>query len=150
MEAEIRTRPLTEEDYRHIVKVIDKWWGGPTSALAHPVWFYELGANAMVAEADNRLVGFLLGFITPEKTTGYVHLVGIDPDYRRKHVGTLLYTKFEERCANAGVISLKAITTLGNEGSVRFHRALGWNADEVSNYAGAGRTRIVFTKRLDN
>ena len=43
MEADIRTRPLTQADYHHIVRVVDKWWGGPTSALAHPVWFYELG-----------------------------------------------------------------------------------------------------------
>ncbi len=150
MDAKIRTRALTEADYRHIVKVIDKWWGGPTSALAHPVWFYELGANAMIAEAGGQLVGFLFGFITPEKTTGYVHLVGIDPEYRRQHVGTLLYTTFEKRCAQSGCQSLKAITTQGNEGSVRFHKALGWAADEVEHYAGTGRTRMVFSKRLDN
>lgn len=151
MEADIRTRPLEKNDYQHIVRVIDKWWGGPTSALAHPVFFYELGADAMVAETqDGRVVGFLFGFITPERTTGYVHLVGIDPDYRRKHVGTLLYQTFEKRCAASGCNTLKAITTQGNEGSVRFHKALGWATDEVSDYAGPGRTRIVFSKRLDN
>jgi GNAT superfamily N-acetyltransferase len=150
MEANIVTRPLTQDDFQFIVRVIDKWWGGPTSALAHPVWFYELGANAMVAEADGRLVGFLFGFITPEKTTGYVHLVGIDPEYRRKHVGTLLYQTFEKRCAECGCASLKAITNHGNEGSLRFHRALGWEAEEIPDYAGPGRPRVVFTKRLDN
>lgn len=150
MEADIRTRPLEKADYLHIVRVIDKWWGGPTSALAHPVWFYELGADAIVAEADGRLVGFLLGFITPERTTGYVHLVGIDPEYRRKHVGTRLYQMFEKRCTDAGCNKLKAITTLGNEGSTRFHQALGWQREEIADYAGPGRTRIIFTKRLDN
>ncbi len=42
------------------------------------------------------------------------------------------------------------ITTLGNEGSVRFHQALGWSLAEVENYAGPGRSRIVFTKDLAN
>ena len=96
------------------------------------------------------MVGFLFGFIVPGGQTGYVHLVGIDPDFRRKAVGTLLYQTFERRCTEAGCISLKAITTLGNDGSVRFHEALGWRSEQVDDYAGPGRARIVFTKRLDN
>jgi GNAT superfamily N-acetyltransferase len=144
----ITTRALTKADYDFIVRVIDKWWGGPTSALAHPVYFYELGDHAMVAECEGKTVGFLLGFIA--KHNGYVHLVGIDPDFRRRHVGTMLYNGFERVCANAGCNTLKAITTLGNDGSVRFHEALGWQTAEVEDYAGPGRTRIVFTKRIDN
>jgi GNAT superfamily N-acetyltransferase len=142
------TRPLTTVDYDYIVRTIDHWWGGPTSALAHPIFFYELGNHAMVVEADDRLVGFLLGFIVPEPPKGYVHLVGIDPDYRRKHVGSLLYQAFEKRCREARCSSMKAITTLGNEASVRFHEALGWITEQVDDYAGPGRTRVVFTKQL--
>ncbi len=147
---EITTRPLTKADYDHIVRVIDKWWGGPTSALAHPVYFYELGDLAMVAETDGVMVGFLLGFIAHRGPTGYVHLVGIHPDYRRMQVGTRLYEGFEKAAARNRCTSLKAITTLGNEGSVRFHEALGWKVEEVPNYAGPGRARIVFTKSLSN
>ncbi len=143
----ITTRPLTKADYDYIVRVIDKWWGGPTSALAHPVYFYELGEYAMVAESAGHTVGFLLGFVAGD--VGYVHLVGIDPELRRKQVGTLLYRSFEQSCRAAGAKRMKAITTLGNEGSVEFHRALGWKHEEVANYAGPGRTRIVFTKTLD-
>src|SRR5204862_5383804 len=56
------TRPLGKQDYDHIVQIIDRWWGGPTTALAHPIFFYELGAMARVVEHDGILVGFLLGF----------------------------------------------------------------------------------------
>jgi hypothetical protein len=45
---------------------------------------------------------------------------------------------------------MKAITTPGNEGSIRFHVALGWNVQEADDYAGPGRRRIVFTKPLDD
>lgn len=95
----MQTRPLTKADYDQIVRVIDRWWGGPTSALAHPMFFYELGRLARVVESDNLLVGFLLGFICPDAEVGYVHLVGIHPDYRRRGVGNLLYKAFEEDCA---------------------------------------------------
>jgi hypothetical protein len=43
---------------------------------------------------------------------------------------------------------MKAITTPGNEGSIRFHLALGWGVQEIDDYAGPGRRRIVFTKQL--
>jgi GNAT superfamily N-acetyltransferase len=144
----IQIRPLAKVDYDYIVKVIDDWWGGPTSALAHPVYFYELGDQAIVAEVEGRLVGFLLGFVAPHGPVGYVHIVGIDPEFRRKRVGALLYQAFERACRAAGCTGMKAITTLGDDGSVRFHEALGWKSERMEDYAGPGRTRIVFTKSL--
>jgi GNAT superfamily N-acetyltransferase len=144
----LETRTLTKADYDHIVTVIDRWWGGPTSALAHPMFFYELGRLARVVESDGVLVGFLFGFFASKTGTGYVHLVGIHPDFRRRGVGKVLYESFEEACIADGAARLKAITTLGNEGSVRFHQALGWAMAEVEDYAGPGRLRIVFTKEL--
>jgi GNAT superfamily N-acetyltransferase len=143
------TRPLEKRDYDHIVQVIDRWWGGPTSALAHPIFFYELGTMARIVEDDGVMVGFLLGFIAKSRQggdAGYVHLVGIHPDHRRRGVGRLLYAAFEEECRKAGVARMKAITTLGNEGSQFFHQVLGWDMSEIEDYAGPGRPRIVFTK----
>jgi len=55
------TRPLAKADYDQIVRVIDRWWGGPTSALAHPMFFYELGRLARVVESDGILVEDLKG-----------------------------------------------------------------------------------------
>jgi len=143
------TRPLGKQDYDHIVQVIDRWWGGPTSALAHPLFFYELGQLARVVEHDGILVGFLLGFVAPgPPKIGYVHLVGIHPDYRRRGVGKVLYQAFEEDCRAEGCTELKAITTLGNEGSIAFHKATGWECETVENYAGPARSRLVMRKPL--
>ncbi len=157
----MQARPLDKDDYDHIVRVIDHWWEGPTSALAHPMFFYEHGSQARVVTDDSgERVGFLLGFITESfapatassppvgARVGYVHLVGIDPEHRRRGVARLLYASFESECRAAGCVGLKAITTAGNEGSVRFHQALGWTVTEVEGYAGPGRTRFVFEKAL--
>lgn len=145
----MQTRKITKSDFDQIVEVIDRWWGGPISTIAHPIFFYELGDNALAAEEDGRLIGFLLGFIHfKEPKTGYVHLVGIHPEYRRRGVGRVLYAEFTERCRSLGCKRMKAITTTGNEGSIQFHEAVGWNATEVEDYAGRGRKRIVFTRDL--
>jgi len=145
------TRALEKRDYDLIVQVIDRWWGGPTSALAHPIFFYELGEMARIVEDEGMMVGFLLGFIAKSNhggDVGYVHLVGIHPDHRRRGVGRLLYEAFEQDCGKAGVARMKAITTLGNEGSQMFHQVLGWDMVEIENYAGPGRPRVVFSKEF--
>jgi GNAT superfamily N-acetyltransferase len=143
------TRSITKADFDHVVEVIDRWWGGPISTFAHPIFFYELGGNALIVEENGQMTGFLLGFIAHEPVkTGYVHLVGIHPDFRRRGVGRLLYESFTDTCRAAQCVRMKAITTLGNEGSLRFHTALGWDATEVDHYAGPGRRRIVFTRDL--
>ncbi|MBZ0116723.1 MAG: GNAT family N-acetyltransferase [Sandaracinaceae bacterium] len=145
----MKIRGIAKADFDHVVAVLDRWWGGPSSERAHPVFFYELGEQALIAEEDGEMVGFLLGFIAPTAPkTAYVHLVGIHPDRRRRGVGKELYERFAERAREAGAARVKAITTVGNEGSVRFHEALGFTVTEDPDYAGPGRSRIVFTKDL--
>jgi ribosomal protein S18 acetylase RimI-like enzyme len=148
----MKTRKLTKSDYDYIVSVMDRWWGGPAGERAHPVFYYELGEMGLIAEENDERVGFLLGFLVqPTETdpaTGYVHLVGIHPEHRRHGVGKELYSQFSARCRSAGAKRLKAITTVGNDGSLRFHMALGFTVHEDPNYAGEGRGRVVFTKPL--
>src|SRR6476646_7974047 len=106
----MQTRKITKADFDHIVEVIDHWWGGPISTFAHPIFFYELGDRALVVEAaapdgEKQMIGFLLGFIDHEPVrTGYVHLVGIHPDFRRRGVGRLLYKDFVDSCRAAGCV----------------------------------------------
>jgi GNAT superfamily N-acetyltransferase len=154
----MNVRHIAKIDFDRIVEVIDHWWGGPISTFAHPIFYYELGEQALVVEQGADMIGFLLGFAAPGSAqsdagqeairTGYVHLVGIHPEYRRRGVGRLLYDRFAEACRQAQCQRMKAITTPGHEGSIRFHVALGWRMQEIDDYAGPGRRRIVFTKAL--
>lgn len=152
-------RGITKPDYDQVVAVLDRWWGGPSRDLAHPMLFYELGQLALVAEDGGEVIGFLLGFLAeptgaaaaadpagPAERTAYIHLVGIHPDHRRRGVGKRLYEAFLEQAERRGATRAKAITNLGNEGSVDFHRALGFDVIEDANYAGPGRGRIVFVR----
>jgi ribosomal protein S18 acetylase RimI-like enzyme len=77
---------------------------------------------------------------------GYIHLVGIHPQFRRRGVARALYEEFARRAEAQGATQLKAITTIGNEGSVEFHRAMGFRCEEVEDYAGPGRARYVFLR----
>jgi GNAT superfamily N-acetyltransferase len=155
----MNVRRITKGDFDRIVEVIDHWWGGPIGTFAHPIFFYELGDHALVVEQGSLMIGFLLGFIAQGSDpshragsdavrTGYVHLVGIHPDFRGRGVGRLLYERFTDGCRAAKCVRMKAITAPGNEGSIRFHVALGWDIEEIDDYAGPDRRRVVFTRAL--
>lgn len=152
-------RGITKADWDHVVSVLDRWWGGPSRDLTHPMLFYELGHLALVADEGGEMRGFLLGFLAepagataaadpagPAERTAYVHLVGIHPDHRRRGVGKRLYEVFLDRARMLGATRAKAITTVGNEGSLDFHRAMGFEVIEDANYAGPGRGRLVFVR----
>jgi ribosomal protein S18 acetylase RimI-like enzyme len=145
----MRTRGITKEDFDHIVTVMDQWWGGPSGIKPEPIFFYEFGAHALITEENGTIVGFLLGFITDRSPrVGYIHLVGIHPQYRRRGVARALYEEFARRAESEGARQIKAITTLGNQGSVDFHRALGFRVEELPDYAGPGRGRCVFSREI--
>ena len=61
----MNVRRITKGDFDRIVEVIDHWWGGPISTFAHPIFFYELGEQALVVEQGSETIGFLLGFHVP-------------------------------------------------------------------------------------
>lgn len=143
-------RPITKNDFDHIISVLDAWWGGPSGERLHPAFFHELGKHALIAEKpaeeQTQLIGFLFGFMNQSHQTGYIHLVGIHPDHRKKSVGKALYTNFIEQCKNQKIYTIKAITHVGNETSIGFHKAMGFSVTEERDYAGKGRPRIVFLK----
>jgi hypothetical protein len=63
----MQTRPMEKRDYEFIVQVVDRWWGGPTGVLTHPMFFYELGDLARVVDDNGMMIGFLFGFIARSK-----------------------------------------------------------------------------------
>jgi len=145
----VLVRGITKSDYDFIVSVLDRWWGGPSGVPAHPMFFFELGDHALVAELDGSIVGFLFGFgVDRPEPTGYVHMVGIHPDHRRAGIGKILYAAFTERCRERGAVRMKTIAVSGDEVAIAFHRALGFDVTEEADYAGPGRSRLVFTRRL--
>ena len=64
-------------------------------AALRPPWM------SLVAETDNRVVGFLFGWVGESEfgvagPTGWVDLIGVDPPYRGRGVGRALVDRFAE------------------------------------------------------
>ena len=140
----IELRRPTEDDHRRIVAVIDEWWGGRRMHQLLPrLWLQHFRGTSWIAETTDsgRLAGFLVGFVSPDDPeTGYVHMVGVDPNVRRRGLARRLYTAFIDDMAARGVHRVTAVTWPGNRASVAFHTRLGFRVDD-----GPGTQRLYGT-----
>ena len=149
MTADFEVGPPTPADYAAILAEHDSFWGTrDLRAAHHPVLIHELAETSVALREDGHLVGYLFGFVVPETGVGYVHLVGVRGEHRRRGLATRLWREFERIAVARQATSLKAITTPANEMSIGFHTSLGMAAERVTDYAGPGHDRVVFTRPL--
>ena len=147
----LRIRPAEPEDHSRVVAVVDDWWGGRAMAAMLPkLFFVHFRDTSFVAEDDGALAGFLCGFRSqtfPDEA--YIHFVGVSPDHRGRGVGRLLYERFFAVARAHSRSVVRCVTAPINQRSVAFHRALGFQVDEVAEgYDGRGGDRVLMSKRV--
>lgn len=141
--------PATIEDLVAVADEPREFWGErDLPALHHPLLIHEFGELAFVTcEDGRRVVAYLFGLLTPARV-GYIHLVAVREGHRRAGLARALYERFAEVAEDLGATSLKAFTQPVNTTSIAFHRSMGFLVSEVSDYAGPGELRVVFTREL--
>ena len=109
--------------------------GGPGRA-----WFRHLGGTAWLAEAsaDHRPLGLLLGLRSADRPAeAVIHLVAVDPAFRRRGIGRDLLERFAAPLTAAGVTTLEATCRPDDRIALVFFAALGF-----APRAGPGSSRI--------
>jgi L-amino acid N-acyltransferase YncA len=152
-----------EADYPRVISVMDEWWGGRKIRSVLPrLWFQHFTGRSWVVETnDGRLMGFLVGFVSADRPdVAYVHVIGTNPNRRRHGLGRALYERFFEDARAAGARRVMGVTWPGNQVSVRFHRAMGfepqagpgaqnlYGTTAFADYDGDGDDRVVFSRPL--
>lgn len=159
----VRLRRPTDADHAPIVAVVDEWWGGRRMrALLPRLWFEHFTGTSWVATTgDGYLVGFLVAFLgQDDPRTGYIHMVGTDPNRRQAGLGRLLYERAFADLAEHGATRVTAVTWPGNRTSVAFHTRMGFRIDDGPgtspiygtpahpDHDGEGEDRVVFIRDL--
>ena len=140
--------PADVTDLHQVLEDHARYWGErDLRALHQPVFVREFGSTCLIARAEDGIRGYLIGFVTPDRT-GYVHLIATRDDSRGTGLGRRLHSEFTEAARGQGAVRLKAITSVTNQGSVAFHRSLGFDARVVPDHDGPGRPMVVFTREL--
>jgi ribosomal protein S18 acetylase RimI-like enzyme len=165
----LNLRKASEADYPSVAGALQTWWTIPgldpergareRAALVPRLWLQHFASTSLVAEWDRPFVGFLIGFLSPDRSEeGYIHFVGVAPDVRGKGVGRRLYERFFDICGAARRTHVRCITSPQNASSVAFHTAMGFEAEPgtvkggavsaKADYDGPGVHRVAFVRRL--
>lgn len=158
-EVRMQYRNIKESDYEYVIERLNSWWGGRNMADMLPrLFFTYFPDSSFICLDQDRIVGFLVGFVSDAvKDTGYVHFVGVDPDFRRSNIAKTLYSHFFQYCIGKGVGSVKCVTSPVNADSIAFHQHLGFRASDydangnpvpVFNYDGPGEHRVLFKLQM--
>ncbi|MFE3826780.1 GNAT family N-acetyltransferase [Streptomyces sp. NPDC059092] len=139
-----RIEPARMADVHQVLADHPRYWGERDLRSLHLLALVrEFGPTCLVARGEDGIRGYLFGFVTPTGT-GYVHLVAVRDDARGTGLGRRLYGAFAEAARHQGAQRLKAVTSVGNAGSIAFHRSLGFSVEIVADHDGPGRPMAVF------
>ncbi|MBW3019028.1 GNAT family N-acetyltransferase [Candidatus Woesearchaeota archaeon] len=94
-------------------------------------------AFAVVAEEDGQIIGYSVGGLDQAETYRNVGVLGIventyvQPQHRRKGIGTKLFEEFLKWCKKKGVTRIRRIASAENKDAIKLYRRQGFSDYEV-------------------
>lgn len=159
---EIKIRNVKEIDFLEIMEIATSCDPIPIERDSIYHNFTRYFANTcFVAEEGERIVGFVLGWISQvDDAIAYIHNICVIPDMRKKRIATRLYDTFIQAVRELGCNKVLLIISPKNRNSLTFHQALGFKISEegegievdsiraVKDYNGPGKHMVVMHKDI--
>lgn len=158
---QIEIRNAKPSDHSNVISVIPQWWDGrDLSASVLKVFFIYFCNTTFIAQKDNELVGFLVGFFSQtDYKEGYIHFAGVHPNMRNIGLGRALYHKFFEVCMSHSRSIVRSCTSPVNKLSIGFHQRMGFAIEPgdsivdgvqvTMNYLRYSDPKVLFKKKLE-
>ena len=133
----ITVRRMRTQDAEAVLQINEKITGTPhevqwESKIIDHLSSHPLGC--LVAEAGGKVVGFILGdirgweFAIPK--SGWIEIVGVDPEYHKRGVARALIEKLHVYFRNHNVERVMTMVNWNDGGLVSFFRTLGFERSE--------------------
>ena len=157
---DLTIRNSKPSDHQRIISVMKDWWGGRDLTWMLPKLFLvHFCDTSFIIEKSEDLMAFLIGFLSQSKVNeGYIHLVGVHPDYRGMGLGEFLYHRFFQICKANNRNTIRSCTSPVNKGSIEFHRKVGFSIlrgdaeiDGIQvtlDYNGPGDPKVLFEIKI--
>lgn len=129
------------------------------SDMLPKLFFTHFCETSFIAELDDKIIGFLIGFLSQSHSKeAYIHFVGIHPEFRKQGIAGTLYKQFFQTVQGLGHTRIKCVTSPVNKSSIAYHLHMGFEAEPSEtqedgvpyhlDYDGVGEHRVIFVKHL--
>lgn len=141
-DSSLQVRSLSELDLDDIVRIAEKTRNAYQPELWEDRVTYYLRRDpeaSVVAERDGRVVGFMLGDLRAgefgiEEPSGWIEVIGVDPDAAGHGVGRALGEEMVARYRARGVKWMRTMVDRSMPDVERFFAALGFVPDSLRPY----------------
>ena len=137
----VNIREMSVEDVEGILDIEKRVTGSNRAPTYAPVPDSCIGGeveNSLVAELDDRIVGFLLGRIARSPTAlldvAWIELIGVLPEHHRKSIGTRLVEAWRERCRQKGIKKVHVMISWRDWLMLSFFESLGFTRGELTDF----------------
>jgi ribosomal protein S18 acetylase RimI-like enzyme len=133
----VTVRRMHTQDAEDVLRIDEKITGTPNEAQWESRIIDQMTRNplgCLVAEAEGKVVGFIFGeirgweFAIPK--SGWIEIVGVDPEYHGKGVARVLIEKLHVYFRNHNVERVMTMVNWNDPGLVSFFRAVGFERSE--------------------
>lgn len=137
---EATVRPVTELDITEIVQIDEKIRGqyAPDEWETRVSYYIRRDPEgSFVAEVDGNVVGFMLGEVRSgefglSEPTGWIEVLGIDPDCQGKSLGTQLATAMLAHFKSKGATAVRTLVDHSMPQIKKFFQSLDFEEAEIT------------------
>ncbi len=138
----VNIREMREEDIEPVLE-IDRKIKGSLRAMTYadmPSDYLggQLDISIMAETEAGEIVGFILGRVVDSTyaraDTGWIQLIGVDPDYRRQHIGSRLMQGFIDHCRSRNIRRVATMANWHDWWLLSFLDSLGFAQGEMVEY----------------
>ncbi len=131
---DVRVRAVEDTDLGDITTLDEKIGGGYRPEVWESRLSYYMRRDpeaSVVAESDGRVIGFMMGEVRSgefglEEPTGWIEVLGVDPEARGRSVGRRLAEAMLEHFRRRGATSVRTLVDEEMTGIAQFFDALGF------------------------
>jgi len=100
------------------------------SSYAYLLWCRDFPGTTVVAEVDGKIVGFVIGYLRPERPGAvFVWQVAVSADQRGRGTGTAMIENLLDRVAPHGVTAMETTISPDNPASIAMFAAVARHRD---------------------